>query len=139
MFDERGPLDSADLDIVNDEFRRLGFAPAVFFDSGDAVLSAEAQQRLTRNAALLKRYTQFRVSIVGHTDIRGTNEENLALGERRAEAVSTFLQEMGVARVRLGILSFGEERPVHAASDEPSAEDRRVDLSITGRMNAGGD
>ena len=136
MFDDRGPLDSADLDDVNDELRRLGFSMSVYFDSGEAVLSADAQQRLTRNAELLKRYTQFRAVAVGHTDIRGTNEENLALGERRAEAVSTFLEEMGVPRARLGTYSYGEERPVHAASDEPSAEDRRVDIRIS-RVNSG--
>ena len=81
---------------------------------------------------------QFMVTIEGHADERGTNEYNLALGERRANAVSDYLGSLGVAGDRLRTISYGEERPVCTESDESCwSQNRRAHMVITGRANVG--
>lgn len=132
------PLLSADLQIVNDELRRRGFSPDVYFDYDESSLSDETRERLARNAELLKAQTQFLVTIEGHADERGTNEYNLALGEKRANAVRDYLGSLGVDGGRLRIITYGEERPVCTTSEESCwSQNRRAHMIITGRANVG--
>lgn len=132
------PLMSADMQIVNDELRRRGFSPDVYFEYDEISLSDETRERLARNAELLKAQTQFQVTIEGHADERGTNEYNLALGDRRANAVRDYLGSLGVDGGRLRIITYGEERPVCTDSSESCwSQNRRAHMIITGRANVG--
>jgi peptidoglycan-associated lipoprotein len=132
------PLMSADLQVVNDELRRRGFSPDIYFNLDDSSLSDESRERLARNAELLRAQPQFMLTVEGHADERGTNEYNLALGERRANAVRDYLSSLGVDGGRMRTLSYGEERPVCTTSDEGCwSQNRRGHLVITGRANVG--
>jgi peptidoglycan-associated lipoprotein len=117
---------------------RSGFAPGseqdlvatagdrVFFAYDRADISSEAQQILERQAQWLKRYPNVTVTIEGHTDERGTREYNLALGERRAEAVKNVLIALGIPAGRMTTISYGKERPAVPHSDDASyAQNRR--------------
>lgn len=132
------PLQSADMQIVNDELARRGFSPDVYFDYDESTLTDDTRDKLSRNADLLKSNAQFSVTIEGHADERGTNEYNLALGERRANAVRDYLGSLGVAAGRLRTLSYGEERPVCTQNEESCwSQNRRAHMIITGRSNVG--
>jgi peptidoglycan-associated lipoprotein len=132
------PLLSADLQVVNDELRRRGFSPDVYFEYDESSLSDETRERLARNADLLKAQTQFLVTVEGHADSRGTNEYNLALGEKRANAVRDYLSSLGVDGGRLRIITYGEERPACTEEEESCwSQNRRSHMIITGRANVG--
>ena len=132
------PLLSQDLQVVNDELRRRGFSPDVYFEYDESSLSDDARGKLARNADLLKAQGQFMVTIEGHADERGTNEYNLALGERRSNAVRDYLGSLGVSGDRLRTISYGEERPVCTETEESCwSQNRRAHLVITGRATAG--
>ena len=78
------------------------------------------------------------MTIEGHADERGTNEYNLALGDKRANAVRDYLTSLGVDAGRLRTLSYGEERPVCTESEESCwSQNRRGHMVITGRANMG--
>ncbi len=81
---------------------------------------------LKENAALLTRYSKVKIQIEGHCDERGTNEYNLALGERRANAAKKYLISIGVATDRISIISYGEEKPLDSGHNEEAwAKNRR--------------
>jgi peptidoglycan-associated lipoprotein len=134
---EVDPLASSDLQVVNQELQRRGFSPDVYFNYDEASLSDDTRAKLARNADLLKT-TQLLVTIEGHADERGTNEYNLALGDRRANAVRDYLTSLGVDAGRLRTLSYGEERPVCTEVDESClSQNRRGHMVITGRAIVG--
>jgi peptidoglycan-associated lipoprotein len=84
----------------------------VFFAYDKAELSDAARASLQKNATWLQRWVSTRVTIEGHADSRGTNEYNLALGERRAASVRDYLVSLGISASRVSIVSKGEEQPV---------------------------
>ena len=132
------PLLSQDMQIVNSELQRRGFSPDVYFDYDESTLSDDTREKLSRNADLLKSNTQFSVTIEGHADSRGTSEYNLALGERRANAVKDYLKSLGVADTRMRTISYGKERPVCTEEAESCwSQNRRAHTVITGRSNVG--
>jgi len=132
------PLLSSDMQVINEELRRRGFSPDIYFDYDESTLTDDTRDKLSRNADLLKSSPQFSVTIEGHADERGTNEYNLALGERRANAVRDYLSSLGVAGDRLRTLSYGEERPVCTSNEESCwSQNRRAHMIITGRSNVG--
>jgi peptidoglycan-associated lipoprotein len=132
------PLLSQDMQIVNSELQRRGFSPDVYFDYDESTLSDDTREKLSRNADLLKSNTQFSVTIEGHADSRGTSEYNLALGERRANAVRDYLSSLGVAATRMRTISYGKERPVCTEEVESCwSQNRRAHTVITGRSNVG--
>jgi peptidoglycan-associated lipoprotein len=90
----------------------------VFFDYDKSEIRDDAKAPLQRAADYLKRWTSARVSVEGHCDARGTNEYNLALGERRAQAVKDYLASLGVAADRMQQVSKGEESPVCTEAEE---------------------
>lgn len=90
----------------------------VFFALDSSELGAEGRATLEKQAAWLKQYTNVAVTIEGHCDERGTREYNLALGERRAQAVKNYLVSLGVPADRLNTISYGKERPAVMGSDE---------------------
>jgi peptidoglycan-associated lipoprotein len=83
----------------------------VFFDYDMSAVRADAQPILQKNAAYLQRWPSTRVTIEGHADSRGTNEYNLGLGDRRANAVRDYLVSLGVAGNRVLAVTRGEESP----------------------------
>lgn len=94
-----------------DELNKQKPLTDVFFAYDSAELSEEARTTLQKNTEWLKRRSSTRVTIEGHADARGTNEYNLALGERRAAAVRDYLVNLGLTTDRLQVLSKGEEQP----------------------------
>ncbi len=99
----------------------------VFFDFNSAVISADAQDTLRRQAEWLKQNTGSKVTVEGHCDERGTREYNIALGERRATAAKRYLVSLGVESGRLSTISYGKERPaVTGSSEDAWAKNRRA-------------
>ncbi len=97
------------------------------FDRSD--LSAEARAALVHHANYLKENPSRRYRLEGHADERGTREYNLALGERRAQAVERYLQVQGVSSNQLETISYGEENPVDPGTTEAAyARNRRVEI-----------
>jgi peptidoglycan-associated lipoprotein len=89
----------------------------VFFEYDSAVLTPEATRVLDRQAAWLQQYPNVIVTIEGHTDERGTREYNLALGDRRANAVRNYLVALDISPQRILTISYGEERPAEPGHD----------------------
>ena len=132
--EEQDPLESEDMREVNSEAIRQGFEPNVYFDFDRSNLRAEAREALTGNARWLRQHPEFIVTIEGHCDERGTNEYNLALGERRANAAQDYMVSLNVEPGRFRTISYGEERPVCTQSDEACWQrNRRAHMVITGR------
>ena len=100
------------------------------FDRFD--LAPEARATLDRQSQWLTQYPSVRIVIEGHADERGTREYNLALGDRRANAVRNYLVASGIDPTRIDIISFGKERPAIAGSNESAwAQNRRGVTVIT--------
>jgi peptidoglycan-associated lipoprotein len=98
----------------------------VRFQTNQSDLTTDARATLDRQAAWLKKYANLNVTIEGHCDERGTREYNLALGERRAEAVKRYLIASGISATRIQTVSYGKERPEVVGSDEQAwAQNRR--------------
>lgn len=103
----------------------------IYFDFDRAELKPEARATLKQKADWLMENSEFSVRIEGHCDERGTNEYNLALGERRANAAVEFLKTLGVSGNRLSTLSFGEERPAVSGHNEGAwAQNRRDEFKL---------
>jgi peptidoglycan-associated lipoprotein len=103
----------------------------VFFDYDSVVLSPEATGVLDQQAAWLQQYPNVIVTIEGHADERGTREYNLALGDRRANAVKNYLLALGVPPGRLLTISYGEERPADPGHDEAAwSQNRRAVTTV---------
>jgi peptidoglycan-associated lipoprotein len=104
----------------------------IFFDYDKADLKPEAQTILEKKAKFLQSNGSYSLTIEGNCDERGTNEYNLALGERRADAAKKFLASLGVAESRITTISYGEEKPVDSGRDETSwAKNRRDEFRLS--------
>ncbi|MEY4265671.1 MAG: hypothetical protein RIS90_206 [Pseudomonadota bacterium] len=105
-------------------------AKAIYFDYDSIVIKPEFQAALEAHARFLRADKSRRVAIEGHTDERGGREYNLALGQKRAEAVRSALGLLGVADAQVEAVSFGKEKPAAQGSDEASlAKNRRAELN----------
>jgi peptidoglycan-associated lipoprotein len=101
----------------------------VYFDFDRADIRADSQSVVTAHAAFLAKNPNQKVRLEGHADERGSREYNIGLGERRGQAVRRALLLQGVAEVQLSTVSYGEERPAQAGSDEQSySMNRRVEI-----------
>ncbi len=96
-----------------------------YFDFNKADIRQDARQALAATAELLRNYPQFRVTIEGHCDERGSTEYNLALGDRRAGAVKQYLVSLGISADRLSTVSFGKEKPFCTQSNESCWQQNR--------------
>ena len=126
-----GTMAGADVDAQGCEKIRL---KNVYFDTESSTLSAAAQRKLDEAAKILARHADVQVDIAGHADSRGPEDYNMALSERRAEAVRSYLQQKGIDPARMSARGYGESRPV--ASNETAlgqADNRRVELHAMGR------
>ncbi len=104
-------------------------ARVVYFDYDSFEIAADYTAILQANANFLKANTNRRVALEGHTDERGGREYNLALGQKRAEAVRRALSVLGVSESQMESVSFGEEKPAAFGFDEASfAKNRRVEI-----------
>ncbi len=124
---QTGPLvnNSAEVQAAAQNVRSIVRFP---FDSSE--IDAEAASILNDQVAFLASHPDARVLVAGHTDERGSREYNHALGERRAQAVRNYLASQGVTDARVETISYGEDRPVAAGTDEAShAQNRRAELS----------
>jgi peptidoglycan-associated lipoprotein len=104
----------------------------VYFEFDQADLSDQTRADLEQKATLLTQNAGVSMRIAGHTDSRGSDEYNLALGQRRGATVKRYLMERGVAAARLEVVSYGEERPAAAGDDDAAfAQNRRAEFEIT--------
>lgn len=105
----------------------------VFFAFDKSVLTPEDKATLDRQAQWLQRYPQVTVQVAGNCDDRGTEEYNLALGQRRANAARDYLVARGVPSARITTISYGKDRPIDPA-DNPQAwaKNRNATTSVTG-------
>jgi peptidoglycan-associated lipoprotein len=90
----------------------------VLFSYDSTELTPEARETIQKNAEYLKRWTSTKILVEGHADARGTNEYNLALGERRADVTRDYLVSLGVPGERVTIVSKGEEEPACSEENE---------------------
>lgn len=106
---------------------RQNVGDRVFFDTDQSTIREDGRQTLARQAEWLKKYGQYRITIEGHCDERGTREYNFALGERRANAAKQYLIAQGIPAARINTVSFGKENPDPPGSDEAAwARNRRA-------------
>lgn len=123
-------ISSASLDDLN---RNSPLRP-VFFEYDSSELTSAAQATLNENAAALKRYSTWTITIEGHCDERGTPEYNLALGERRAVAARAYLVSLGIPADKLRTVSYGKEFPFDPGHDESAySKNRRAHFVITAK------
>ena len=117
-------------DIYANFAEALGTTDRVLFAFDSALLDARAQETIALWADALGRYPELIVLVEGHCDERGSREYNLALGERRAEAVRELLVALGVDGSRIATVSFGKERPAVDGHDEAAwTQNRRAVLT----------
>jgi len=103
----------------------------IFFDFDQSNIRADMTDKLVADANFLKQNQDVRVLIEGNCDARGTNEYNLALGERRAISAKQYLVNLGIETGRIRTVSYGEERPLFSGEDETSyAMNRRDDFRV---------
>jgi peptidoglycan-associated lipoprotein len=103
----------------------------IYFDFDRSEIKPKAQVTLKNKARWLKDNPGYSVRIEGHCDERGTNEYNLALGERRAKAAADFLVSLGISPNRIRTISYGEERPADPRSNEEAwAKNRRDEFKL---------
>ncbi|EKD42427.1 MAG: hypothetical protein ACD_73C00161G0004 [uncultured bacterium] len=101
----------------------------VYFDYDKAAIRDDQADVLIANSTVLKDNSGWRITIEGHCDERGTNEYNLALGDRRARGTKDYLVNLGVDPARMSTMSYGEERPACTEHDESCwSRNRRADF-----------
>jgi len=106
----------------------------IYFDFDKYDLRTDARTTLDRKASFLNQNSSVRVQVEGHCDERGTNEYNMALGERRANAAKQYLTTAGISAGRLSTISYGEERPLDPGHTEAAwARNRRAHFVVTGQ------
>lgn len=112
------------------EYSEAILETTINFDFDKAMIKPEYVKVLDAHAKYLVNNPEKSLTVEGHTDEKGTPEYNIALGERRASAVSTYLENMGVASSQLRVVSYGEEKPVNFSHNADAwAENRRAELT----------
>ena len=115
---------------------RSALTAPIYFDYDSDAIGEAGRSALDQKLAILQANTGVRLRISGHADERGSDEYNLALGQRRAAAAKRYLTQRGIPEAQIEIISFGEERPAASGADESAyAQNRRDEFEIT----SGGD
>ena len=105
----------------------------IYFDLDRSDITDDSRAKLDAKVPVLSQNTGVRIRIAGHTDSRGSDEYNLALGQRRAAAAKRYLTDRGIDGSRIEIVSFGEERPTCTDESEGCwSRNRRDEFEITG-------
>ena len=113
------------------EYLASGVKDRVFFATNKSTLTTASRDTLRKQAAWMrKKGKDLTFSIEGHADERGTREYNLALGERRANAVKDYLMTYGISGNRLSTISYGKERPVNSGSDPLAWSQNRRSVTV---------
>jgi peptidoglycan-associated lipoprotein len=126
--DFRGTKVDDTADVLSQDLVKIsGYMKDVFFDFDKADVRGDQRDLLDANAAFLKKYPTVKIRIEGHCDERGTREYNMALGDRRANAVKEFLASLGIDASRIETVSYGKEKPFSMGHDESAwAQNRRA-------------
>jgi len=128
------PLDTeviAEVEAVPLEGRTSAGLYPVYFDFDKSSIRGDQVERIEKNAAFIKENSDSMIRIEGNCDERGTNEYNMALGQRRAMSAKQYLVNLGVSDSRLDTISYGEEQPINFGHDELSwSQNRRDDFVI---------
>jgi peptidoglycan-associated lipoprotein len=120
-----GPVPGSEEDLV------ANVGDRVFFDFDRSNLRDDARATLDKQAAWLAKYPQVNVQVAGNTDDRGTEEYNLALGQRRANSSRDYLVARGVAGSRISTISYGKDRPTAMGDNEQAwAQNRNTITSV---------
>ncbi len=123
-----------DIGELNRVAQARGYVQDAFFEYNDSTLTSDAQTALTSSATWLKKNPQYSLLIEGHCDERGTEQYNLALGDRRANQAKEYLVTLGIDGGRIRTVSYGEERPFDPGHDEAAwAKNRRDHLVLVGK------
>ena len=112
------------------EYLATGVKDRVFFATNKSVLTTASRDTLRKQAAYMRKKKDLTFSIEGHADERGTREYNLALGERRANAVKDYLMTYGISGSRLSVISYGKERPVNSGSNPLAWSQNRRSVTV---------
>lgn len=116
-------------DAAGSDSGKINGLQSVNFEYDKASLSADAKKKIQGNAAWMKANPNARLQIEGHCDSRGSIEYNLSLGERRANAVKSYMSSLGIAAGRLSIISYGKEKPLsNGDSESDHARNRRANF-----------
>lgn len=126
---EELPGDTTELNRLAQE---RGWIKDAFFEYDSSTLTQQAREALQASASWLKGYPQYGLLVEGHCDERGTEQYNLALGDRRANAARDYLVSLGIDANRVRTISYGEERPFDTGTTEAAfAKNRRAHLVLT--------
>lgn len=129
--EERARAEAAERERAAIAAARAAFATVIYFDLDKSDLKPEARTILMAKLPLLRANMNVRIRIAGHTDDRGSDAYNVALGQRRAAAAKRFLVDQGIAADRIDVVSFGEDRPVAMGSGEENwSKNRRDEFEI---------
>ena len=112
------------------EYLATGVKDRVFFATNKSTLTTASRDTLRKQAAYMRKKSDLKFSIEGHADERGTREYNLALGERRANAVKDYLMTYGISGDRLTVISYGKERPVNSGSSPLAWSQNRRSVTV---------
>ena len=112
------------------EYLATGVKDRVFFATNKSVLTTASRDTLRKQAAYMRKNSDLTFAIEGHADERGTREYNLALGERRANAVKDYLMTYGISGSRLSVISYGKERPVNSGSNPLAWSQNRRSVTV---------
>ena len=112
------------------EYLATGVKDRVFFATNKSTLTTASRDTLRKQAAWMRKKKDLTFSIEGHADERGTREYNLALGERRANAVKDYLMTYGISGNRLSVISYGKERPVNSGSSPLAWSQNRRSVTV---------
>ena len=117
----------------NSDNNTSGALKTIYFGFNAATIDSQTKETLAANAQFLKDNSQLKIQIQGHCDEGGSSQYNLALGEKRAESVKEYLENLGVKNT-ISTVSFGKEQPFATGHDEDSwAQNRRANFSITSK------
>ncbi len=112
------------------EYLATGVKDRVFFATNKSTLTTASRDTLRKQAAWMRKKKKLTFTIEGHADERGTREYNLALGERRANAVKDYLMTYGISGSRLSVISYGKERPVNSGSSPLAWSQNRRSVTV---------
>ena len=112
------------------EYLATGVKDRVFFATNKSTLTTASRDTLRKQAAWMRKNKDITVTLEGHADERGTREYNLALGERRANAVKDYLMTYGISGSRLAVISYGKERPVNSGSTPLAWSQNRRSVTV---------
>ncbi len=118
-----------ELDPQGSDGGKIAGLNTVYFEYDQSRLTSDSRKKLADNAEWIKSHPNFTIQVEGHTDSRGSVEYNLALGERRAKSVKSYLQTLGVDAKRVTIISYGKEKPIESGDGESAwSKNRRANF-----------